>query len=199
MPKISLTDFVDIVSRSGTPKATKVAQVKNRPQYDPRTDFYKLAREVIVATHRKGGSKSDLATALSQQSDPKKKANYPDLVRGYRKWWGNKTLKWFRPPLGVVSEHGVEVSINPELGLEINGAKHIIKLYFKGDKLSKNRVDIVTGLMEQQLRSSSPAGSIMAVLDVRNSKLVAGKNISAALAAAMNAELAYIAALWPNV
>ena len=28
MIKISLIDFVDIVSKSGTPKATKVAQVK---------------------------------------------------------------------------------------------------------------------------------------------------------------------------
>jgi hypothetical protein len=31
MPKITLTDFVDVVTRSGTTKITKIAQIKNRP------------------------------------------------------------------------------------------------------------------------------------------------------------------------
>ena len=45
MIKISLTDFVDIASKSGTPKATKVAQVKARPDYEPKFDFYRPIRE----------------------------------------------------------------------------------------------------------------------------------------------------------
>ena len=199
MPKISLTDFVDIVSKSGTPKATKVAQVKKRPEYDPRADFYKRAREVIVQTHRGGKSKAELASALSQLSDPKKRVNYPDLVKGYNKWWGRKALHWFEPPSGVFAAHGVEVSINPELGLDVNGTKFIIKLYFKGEALSKYRVDIATFLMEAQLRTAAPAGATMSVLDVRNSKLLSARSLTAALRAALNAELAYISALWPDV
>ena len=50
MPQISLTDFVDIVSTSGTPKATKVKQVKYRPAYNPAIDFYKRIRDDIVET-----------------------------------------------------------------------------------------------------------------------------------------------------
>jgi len=199
MPKISLTDFVEIVSKSGTPKATKVAQIKNRPQYDPRSDFYKLAREAITDTHQKGGAKSDLDAALSELSDPKKKVNYPDLVKGYKKWWGNKTLQWFKPPSAVFAAHGVDVSVNPELGLIVNGAPHLVKLYLKGEKLTKVRADIVTFLMQSQLAGAAPTGTIMSVLDVRNSKLISAGTPTPALSAALNAELAYVAAIWPNV
>lgn len=200
MPKITLTDFVDIVSKSGTPKATKVAQVKNRPAYDPKTDFYKKVREAIVDTHQRGASKADLSAALSNLKDTKKQVNYPDVLQGYKKWWGKKTLSWFVPPSGTFTAHGVDVSINPELGLEINGTKHIIKLYFKGEGLAKNRANIVTCLMGIQLNAAAPAGAIMSVLDVRNAKLVSAANTpSPTFSAALTAELAYIAALWPNV
>ncbi|MEZ4253047.1 MAG: hypothetical protein R3B99_32975 [Polyangiales bacterium] len=38
---ISLTDFVDFAMESGTPKVTKVAEMKDRPDYQPAFDFYK--------------------------------------------------------------------------------------------------------------------------------------------------------------
>ena len=37
---VSLTDFVDFVSKSGRPKLTQVQHVKWRPKYDPKTDFW---------------------------------------------------------------------------------------------------------------------------------------------------------------
>ncbi|WP_164879142.1 hypothetical protein [Flavobacterium cerinum] len=39
--KISLTDFLDFINRSGGTKMTKVKQVKNRAKYHPASDFYK--------------------------------------------------------------------------------------------------------------------------------------------------------------
>jgi hypothetical protein len=35
MPEISLTDFVDFVISAGTPKMTKVQNIKYRPNYTP--------------------------------------------------------------------------------------------------------------------------------------------------------------------
>jgi hypothetical protein len=152
MPKITLTDFVDIVSKSGTPKATKVAQVKNRAAYDPRQDFYRAARERIVETHQKGQDKAFLRRVLVGLTDPKKITSYPEIIKGYTRWWGRKSLSWFTPPSDLFAVHGVDVSVNPELGLEINGDRHIIKLYFKDDALTKTKSDIVTHLMETCLR-----------------------------------------------
>jgi len=196
MPRISLTDFVDIVVKSGTPKATKVVQIKQRQDYEPAADFYKPLREFIVGTHRKGGSRFVPAEVLAPLTDPKKLANYPAAVDGYLRWWGSKHLSWFEPPTGVFSGHGVDVAVNPELGLVVNGVPHVIKLYFKADPLSKLRVDIVTHLMEVALGSRPADAKSMAVLDVRRAKLVCSATPSPRVHAALTAELAYVAALW---
>jgi hypothetical protein len=200
MPKITLTDFLDVVAKSGSPKATKVAEMKRRPPYDPRTDFYKAAREGIVAVHAEGRRKASLDEVLVGLSDPKKITAYPELIKGYKTWWGRKALEWFPPPTGTYSAHGVDVSIHPELGLRIDNEPHIIKLYFKAAPLAANRCELIIHLMETNLargvRGSQPR---MAVLDVRRSKLLACSESQAPLSAMLDAELAYIAAIWPNL
>ena len=196
MARISLTDFVEVVSKSGTPKASKVAELKNRPKYDPATDFYRPLREHIVEIHRRGGAKADLKSILSQVTDYKKISNYPGVVNGYRKWWGNKVLEWCDPPTDVFSAHGIDVSVNPELGLLVDGRPYLIKLYFKSTPLSKQRIDIVTHLMETCLRPHCKRSETMAVLDTRKSKLLHPTVPTSTLAAVVDAELAYIAALW---
>ena len=198
MPQLSLTDFVDVVSKSGTPKATKVSEVKHRPPYDPAFDFYKALRELIIGTHKSGHPKATLNSAITSISDPKKITAYPAIVAGYSKWWGRKALTWFDPQTSIFSLHGVDIIVNPELGLEINGQKHLIKLYFKSDALAKNRVDIITHMMSVALGSLNP-GATMSVLDIRKSKLHSPTVPIPHLNAIVDAELAYIEALWKQV
>ncbi len=196
MPQISLTDFVDIVSKSGRQKATKVRQVKDRPEYEPAFDFYKPLREHLAELHRSGGTKSDVSEVLATLSDPKKIRNYPDLVVGYKKWWGRKTLAWFNPPRDVYSFSGFDVSVNPELGLAVNGERHIIKLYLKSEKLTSFKTDLILDLLEYKLRSKAHPTDKFAVLDVRESKLFADGPHEPELLPVINAEIAYIAAYW---
>ena len=198
MPQLSLTDFVDVVSRTGTPKANKVAEIKNRLAYSPAFDFYKPLRDGVITIHKTGKPKSSLTQIAAGITDPKKATAYPVIIAGYRKWWGNKSLTWFDPHPSTFSQHGVDVSVNPELGLDINGKKHLIKLYFKTDSLTKNRVDIITHLMSVAL-GSYHVGTTMSILDVRNSKLISPTVPISHLNAMLNAELAYISTLWPHV
>ena len=201
MPHLSLTDFVDIISASGTPKATKVKQIKFRPAYNPAADFYKRIREGIIEIHKNGYNKSHIGSTLTGLTDKKKETAYPEIVSGYKKWWGNKQIIWFEPPNDLFSSHGVDVSVNPELGLEINGASHLVKLYFKGEPLAKNRIDIITHLMAAVLTNScpSPSSTVMSVLDVRRSKLISPTVPIPAIGGILEAELAYISALWPSL
>lgn len=199
MPQLSLTDFVDIISRSGTPKAHKVAEVKNRPPYEPAFDFYKAIREHITTTHEKARPKAALATVLDQLRDPKKVKAYPEIVKGYRKWWGKKALRWFPTRSELYSQHGIDIAVNPELGLQIDGKKHLVKLYFKAEQLTKNRIDIITHLMAVTLGQDAPQGTTMSVLDVRNSRLISPTVPIPHLPAMLDAELAYIAALWKQI
>ena len=199
MHRISLTDFVDIISKSGTPKATNVAKVKHRRKYEPATDFYKPLRDRITETHRNNLTFNNLEKLLPSLSDDKKIKNYPAIVNGYSTWWGKKDLQWFEPFSDSFVQHEISVSINPELGLLINGQPHMIKLYFKADPLTKSRIDIVTHLMEVCLRKQCQEDEVMAVLDVRNGKLFTPKVPISSLSATLDAELAYISALWPNI
>lgn len=82
--RISLTDLVDIVSKSGSPKATKVAQIKARPEYRPALDFYKHFRDELIAIHKEGRSKSDLSGIMARVTERNRFANYPAAIAGYK-------------------------------------------------------------------------------------------------------------------
>ena len=131
--------------------------------------------------------------------DPKKVANYPPMVAGYKKWWGNKTLEWFTPPNETYTSAGVDVAINPELGLKINGQAHIVKLYLKTDSLTKTKADLIVSLMNHVFAASQPPGTQFSVLDVRNSKLFTYSAVGKNFKPMVDAELSYIASLWPHV
>lgn len=196
---MSLTDLVDVVSKAGTPKATKVADIKHRAEYTPATDFYKPLRDGVIEIHRQGKTRKALDSLLGSLSDKKKLANYPEAIDGYSKWWGKKSLAWFEPPRTVYGHAGIEVSVNPELGLVVDGKRHIVKLYLKNDPLTKLRTDLITVLMEVALRPKCKDDDVLCLLDMRKSKMFSASASLKATQAVVNAELAYVAALWPNV
>jgi len=173
MPQISLTEFVDFIAKSGTPKLTLVRIVKQRhlAGYDPRTDFYKPFRDGLVQLHKNGQPKSALDSLVAGQTDAKKQTAYPDLLKGYKRFLGRKTVQWFAPPQKLWTHSSLTVSVNPELGLEINGRRHAVKLYFKADKLTKLRMDAITQLMHHVL-GTGDGSPTFSILDVRNGKLI---------------------------
>ena len=197
MPKISLTDFLDIVSKSGSPKTTAVSRVKNKAAYNPAIDFYKKIRDKLVDVHQKDGDPADLLD-MSYVTDPKKMSHFEAIAGGYVKWWGNRNLIWHSPPSDTYVYHSVEVGIKPELGLQIDDKRFLIKLYFNKDDLSKSRSDIVLHMMETTLRKHC-IDEVMAILDVRNSKLITQSSKIKNMNATIMAELAYIEAIWNMV
>ncbi len=200
MPYLSLTDLVDIVSANGTPKMTKIRQIKHRPQYEPAHDFYRRLRETIQETHESNLSKNHLNSCLVNLTDKNKMTLYPPLISAYRKWWGKKNLTWFSPAGATYSHLGFDIGINPELGLEIAGVPHLIKLYFKGDPLVKNRIDIITHLMSvHALPYCANPNTVMGVLDIRRSKLITPTVPIQGLSNYLNAEMAFIASIWPTI
>jgi hypothetical protein len=199
MPAISLTDLVDIVSKTGTSKATKVAQIKARPEYAPALDFYKPLRDKLVATHKAGETKSSLTSFVTSISDAKKKANYPIAIDGYRKWWGKKQFTWADPPRKNYASGGIQVSVNPELRLKHENTEYIVKLYLKDEKLTRTRVDLITALLEISFREHISPNVQLGLLDVRHSKLHLFSGALAPVHAMIDAELAYVAKLWDSV
>ncbi len=194
MNKISLTDFVDIVSSSGIPKVNKVLEIKNRDDYHPAFDYWRGMREHIIEVHRNSLPKAQIKQGVSKANHPNKVANYTEIAEAYHSWWGKKDISWFEPVTGTFERHGVAVSVNPERGLEINGIKNLVKFYFKTEKLTKNRVDIITFLMHYSIKKAADKDIVMSLLDIRNKKLFTFTN-AIDLKAALTAELAYVSSL----
>lgn len=169
MESISLSYFVDFVLTSGTGKLTSVKQLKQGK--DERfTDFYRPVREAIVDMHEKGLDTAVLEDLLASLVDPREKRIFPRVVSGYKKFLRQGKVTWFEPPMRDYPLGPISVRVNPEVGLLIDGRPHAIKLYFRGDPLSPQRVTVVNQLLANALSSTWP-GTVFSVLDVRRAKL----------------------------
>ncbi|MBB3840276.1 hypothetical protein FHS57_004296 [Runella defluvii] len=169
--KISQSDLLDFAMTSGVAQQTKVRAVKCRPEYDPKNDYWKRLRDRITKMH----SREEPLTVLDELCTlvpDSKKANYTRAVEVYKRFLRGKTIEWFKP-IHRIWRHGeLEVSINPELGLVINGTPHVIKLYFREEKLSKDKTAGIIQLMETTLEGYHPEETVYSVLDVPNNKLL---------------------------
>jgi hypothetical protein len=185
--KLTLTTFVDFVSKSGPPKITVVRHFKRGSAYHPAFDFYKGARDAIVGFHRHARPKKALDAMVTELRDPKKAGAYAAIARGHRKFVGRRKMRWFDPPVGTWNGGGIAVHVNPELGLEIGGVPYVVKLYFKEERLPRRNVAIIRRVMEESLREADPP-PVFAVLDVRRGVLHAPTTRIAGLDALLAAE-----------
>jgi hypothetical protein len=169
--EISLTDFIDFVRKSGSPKLSKVKEIKSREPYSPATDFYKQLREGITGYHEKNKKKSELDLVIVNLNDKRKVQNYSILIDGYKKFLGKKQIEWFDPPFHHWVINDLDIKINPELGLIFKNKKYIIKLYFKSEKLTKDRISQILALLYFNLKTKNNSDMEFAILDVRKNKL----------------------------
>lgn len=198
MEAVSLTTFLDFVSKAGTPKFTVVKNWKNGGDYDPAKDLYKPIRDQIIDIHRDSLPLSRLDDLLAGLTHKRKMDQYPALVAGFRKWLGKSKPAWFEPQKAVWAAQGLSVNLNPELGLEIKGVPHLIKLYFKAAPLARNRVGIITHMMNSACIQAAQAGCRVAVLDIRSSKLFT-LTPSPELESLLQGEAAYWTAVWKSI
>lgn len=201
MIDITLTDFVDFVSKAGTPKLTVVKNVKQHhiDGYDPQTDFYRAIRKGIVQMHQRNQPKDALDDLLNGLTDKKKQTAYPELVAGYKRFLGKKSYTWFNPPKYKWQHAGVAISVNPEVGLEFDGVRHVIKLYFKSENLRKVQMDVVTHLMTNFLPKPQNKVTSFDVLDIRKAKLIPGQTTIPALTALLEGEAASFAQIYNSI
>ncbi|MBL3657389.1 hypothetical protein [Fulvivirga sediminis] len=134
---ISLTSFIDFVLKSGSPKMTCAKQIKNQiaEVYDPIKDYYKRFRDAIQELHKHRRPKNDISEIIGELPSSKLE-NYKKMEAGYKKFMGNKKISWFPPERENWFHGNLNIPINPEVGLEWNGEKYLVKLYLKSAKPS---------------------------------------------------------------
>lgn len=131
--------------------------------------------------------------------DKKKAVRYSQAIAGYKKFLGAKAITWFEPPTGPWTHGNLNVSVNPELGLTYNGVPHIIKLYFKDESPTQNRVEVVFSLMSKALAGMGPNGAVVGVLDVSKGKLMTQGIVDPAVNILLQGEAVSFAEIWKHV
>ena len=124
---LSLTNFLNFVTKTGIQKLRFVEQLKRDEQFD----FYGPLRDHVKHVHKTDEPKKELETVLQGLTNKQKAKCYPPVVKGYQKFWGRKKLEWIQPPKTIWQHANIVVNVAPELGLVIDGEVHVLKLYFR--------------------------------------------------------------------
>lgn len=201
MPRISLTDFVDIVARVGMQKITKIRDIKNRDDYSPQKDYWKILRDHITNNHSHGGNRDTLLQANELTQNQNKITNYQNALDGYKKFLGKKNVTWFNPPSLVWNYADIDISLNPELGLLFNNEYHVIKLYFKAEPLSKAKTELILFLLNQVMPQKNENGNplLYSIVDTQKAKHLLTSGFNKNMIAALNGEAQYISTVWPSL
>ena len=168
--KIALNQFIDFTNSMGVKRISIARDFLSEP-YSPQTDFYRPLRRAIEDFHQGGEKHERILTDLPNQlQDKKKRASYPALISAYLGFIKRHSVRRIRKsPRWSWEAHGLEVNINPELAVEIDGVPHIVKLWLRTEKIDRHRLPAVLAMMHQSLGTEKTIR--IGVLDVRRKKL----------------------------
>ena len=190
---ISLSRFVDFCAVESAHRVAKVGEIQRQflNPYRRGGDYWQPVRSAIVDLHRRGGSPA-LLPDLVRWSPPDREANFASAVAGYQKFLGRKRVALTRIPPRRPLHHGsLEVRLNPELELELQGRRRVVKLHLKRDlPLTRSRVDPVLHAL------STAYGPAVGVVDVHRGRLWVPTQRTGRRAAALRGDLAAFAEIW---
>ena len=198
--RISLSTFVDFVMSPGTAKVARArtAKAQYSKDYDPFADYWRGLRRAIEVSHRSGLPTNDLDNVVMSQRNQGKRIAYDRLVRRYRQWIGDRRIEW----VGVQAQNwrygGLEVRVNPELGVRIDRTEHVIKLYFKAEPLSQRKVDAILHLLATTVATQSGA-AVAGILDVPRGRLMSYRRPVADMEILLKGEATALRQIWDLV
>ncbi len=200
--KISLTEFMNFVNKSGSAKSTVVSAAKRKreEEYKHFEDYWNPFKIKLKSVHKKNGNHENLKEIIDD-INPEKKENYIKSIDGYCSFWKKRKISWFNPPRKTWIDGDVRIELNPELGLQINDKLYVIKLHTSAnDKIDKRHADLILNLMENELRNKVGGDEIIfALLDVKNGKLFENKTKDISLMPLLKGEVKSFETIWKNL
>jgi hypothetical protein len=190
MPQISLTQFIEFAAAQGTARIATVASTKQ--DYEPRKDFYKQLRERVVSQFVTGWNVRELLKALEPVTTQRKENSYEACAGGLHSWARGKAISARKAPNKIWSANGLDVKVNPELRMVVDGERYLVRLYFKADELTAARRDMMLFL----LSTAAPNGVEPAILDSQRGQLITAHELDPNLGALLASEAAAFTSLY---
>lgn len=178
---------------------TKVRQIKARTQYQHRFDHWREMREAIVSYHADGTNDKKFFDAfVATVVDEKRQKTYPLIAKHYQSFIGRKAIASEPTERTTWAYKSLNVIVNPELKLTIDGTSHLIKLYFKERKLTKRSVDLILVLMKHAIPVIK-GKYIYALHDVKHDKFYTNDSPKDALLPLLYGEADSFITIWENL
>lgn len=195
--RVSLTVFMDYLTASGPTKITKVRNalaMYQQTDYLPPAYYHQLKK--AIAECFGGAGVIALDRCVKGLVDDRKVEGYGANVDGIKQWAKKaKPKPGFVVPMQVWTSGKLEVKVNPELGLLINGEPYVIKTYFKDDKLDQRKVDPVLHLLHMTHGSLGRVG----ILDCRRGRLFEVRRQHKGMNAFLVSEATGFVSLWEQL
>lgn len=147
---------------------THVERVLERREqgYSPASDFYRPLRQGIVRYHKGRIDFEDLIERMRTLGSSTQRLHLPDAAESYRKFLETHDVRWVENARKEIWMCGdLEVRVNPELCVEVDGVECLQKLYFKQERLDRHRLGTIFELFRESFDERC------GVLDVRRGTL----------------------------
>ncbi|WP_143007009.1 hypothetical protein [Paenibacillus tianmuensis] len=199
--EIGFTQFIDFTIKQGQAKLSHVRQVKNQEDYHPAKDFWKAYRDGVREMHENGYS-YDYLDRIAASAHIRKKSHYVEAVKQYKKYFKNRQVEWFDPGKSFWTFGDLAVRSTPELGLIIDGKKHLVKIYLKenDDRFDRWTINSALALMANSTRSKVDGDDVtFSVFHVKKAKRFDKQDLNEDDLIILEGEAAHFVELWRRI
>ncbi|KRM10187.1 hypothetical protein ABTQ33_07680 [Paucilactobacillus suebicus] len=175
--KISLTQFLTFASKVSTSARINYVRASKEQEYSPAIDYWKLLRDAIkdvAAGIQKPEHILEVAESIPKEA---KRKNYINDAKRFISFLTSHDVKFFT--VGRASwtlDNLFAINASPEIGMEIDGEKYCVKLYYKvkdsGTKITKKNIKSTLALMQLADKDFATDDLKFAVLNLQNGKFL---------------------------
>lgn len=188
--RVGLNNFLRFISANG---ASKVNQVLEALQdYRDWKDFYKDFREAAVLAIASGDLAQLRSVVLNADTELKQK-HFSECLEGLEDWARRNSYAYISAPVGRSWDAGeIKIAVNPEVIIDIDGERYIVKLYMSKEKLTQPARRAFAWLVHKTHGTAARP----AILEVRKGRLAPAPKPTGKIAQWVRAEVAAFIALW---
>lgn len=174
MASISLMSFMSYLGAAEEDRAEQVAgMLRPRAAGHPfARNSYAVLREAIVDLHQHNLDLMFLLAAQPWPRDSGRSRHYEELARDYVRWLDGRQLQYFAVRPAAYEVPGLTITIDPDLGLAIDGRRYAVNLCFWRNALRREVVEPLLHVIKTCLAGEDQALT-PAVLHVRDGQLLA--------------------------
>lgn len=176
--KISLTQFIHFKAAVSTGARASVVKRIKENNYSPAIDYWLDLRHSIKQFSEGKISLEQLMSSVENEPQ-RKRANYRKAVKRFSNFISKNNASFFPVSKSSWSYSGLTITTSPELGMNINGSKSLVKIFYNvkkpDEKVTKRNIMPMLALFDISNKASTH-GTQAGLLNLQNGKLLTPDN-----------------------